>query len=40
MRNEAVGYSYVHRQPETEEEHKKCATALGDCPVDAIGSDG
>jgi ferredoxin len=34
------GYSYVHRQPETEEEEHLCRDALEGCPVEAIGEDG
>jgi ferredoxin len=33
-------YSYVSKQPESEAERAACQTALKDCPVDAIGSDG
>jgi len=39
-RNDGEGYSYVIRQPETEEEHAQCREALDECPVEAIGSDG
>ncbi len=39
-RNEAEGYSYVARQPETEEEIEACREALDECPVEAIGDDG
>lgn len=34
------GYSYVYKQPENEEEKSLCATALEECPVEAIGDDG
>ena len=34
------GYSYVFKQPETEEEHTLCEEALTACPVEAIGNDG
>jgi ferredoxin len=39
-RNEAEGYSYVIRQPETAEEVAQCREALDECPVEAIGDDG
>ena len=39
-RNENEGYSYVHRQPESDEEKAQCEEALDECPVEAIGSDG
>ena len=39
-RNEDGGYSYVYKQPETEEEEVLCAEALGGCPVEAIGDFG
>jgi ferredoxin len=39
-RNEEGGYSYVHKQPETEEEEALCAEALTGCPVEAIGDFG
>ena len=34
------GYSYVYKQPESEEEESLCSTALEECPVEAIGDDG
>jgi len=34
------GYSYVFKQPETEEERTLCEEALTACPVEAIGNDG
>ena len=34
------GYSYVHKQPENEEEEELCKEALQNCPVEAIGDDG
>jgi ferredoxin len=34
------GYSYVFKQPETEEERALCEEALTACPVEAIGNDG
>jgi len=39
-RNEDGGYSYVYKQPETEEEETLCAEALAGCPVEAIGDFG
>jgi ferredoxin len=39
-RNEAGGYSYVIKQPETDEEKNLCREALEECPVEAIGDDG
>ncbi len=39
-RNDREGYSYVCRQPETEEELALCKEALDECPVEAIGLDG
>ncbi|MBD3220015.1 ferredoxin [bacterium] len=39
-RNDDEGYSYVKKQPETEEELQQCRDALEDCPVEAIGDDG
>ena len=34
------GYSYVQKQPETDEETAQCMEALERCPVGAIGNDG
>jgi ferredoxin len=39
-RNDAHGYSYVYKQPETPEEEASCKTAMEACPVEAIGNDG
>ena len=39
-RNDDNGYSYVHKQPETDEEVALCDEALNACPVEAIGDDG
>ena len=39
-RNEAGGYSYVSKQPESEEEEQLCAEALEGCPVESIHEDG
>ena len=34
------GYSFVFKQPESEEEKALCEEALLACPVEAIGNDG
>lgn len=34
------GYSYVYKQPATEDERALCEEALLACPVEAIGNDG
>lgn len=39
-RNDAEGFSFVIRQPETDEELEQCQEALEECPVEAIGNDG
>ena len=39
-RNEDDGYSYVHKQPENDEEVQACQDAMEECPVEAIGDDG
>lgn len=39
-RNEDGGFSYVYRQPRTEDETALCMEALEGCPVEAIGADG
>ena len=39
-RNDEGGYSYVQKQPTTEEEIAQCMEALEGCPVEAIGNDG
>jgi ferredoxin len=39
-RSDQNGYSYVYKQPETEEERELCEEALAACPVEAIGNDG
>ena len=39
-RNEDGGYSYVYKQPETEDDVAQCMEALEGCPVEAIGDDG
>ncbi|MHC4547699.1 MAG: ferredoxin [Planctomycetota bacterium] len=39
-RNDVGGYSFVHRQPANDAEQARCRTAMGGCPVEAIGNDG
>ena len=39
-RNDEKGYSYVYKQPETDEERALCEEAFDACPVEAIGDDG
>ena len=39
-RDDENGYSFVYRQPETEEEELLARDALEGCPVEAIGDDG
>ena len=39
-RDDNNGYSYVYKQPETQEEFDLCEEALAACPVEAIGDDG
>jgi ferredoxin len=39
-RSDDGGYSYVYKQPETDEERTLCAEAMEGCPVEAIGNDG
>ncbi len=39
-RNEDGGFSYVAKQPGSEEGTAQCMEALEGCPVEAIGSDG
>ena len=34
------GYSYVFKQPESDEEKAQCQEAMESCPVEAIGNDG
>ncbi|MBI2342739.1 MAG: ferredoxin [Deltaproteobacteria bacterium] len=34
------GYSYVYKQPESDEERVQCQEALESCPVEAIGNNG
>ena len=37
--NPDEGYSYVYKQPESDDEKKLCQEALEECPVEAIGDD-
>lgn len=39
-RSEGSGYSYVHKQPENDDDRQLCEEALSACPVEAIGNDG
>ena len=39
-RNDENGYSFVKKQPETDEEIAMCVEAWECCPVEAIGDDG
>ena len=41
-RNEDGGYSFVHKQPEANDDEgiALCMEALEGCPVEAIGEDG
>ena len=39
IRNDEHGYSYVYKQPETDDERTQCQAAMEACPVEAIGSD-
>ena len=36
--NEDEGYSFVYKQPTTEDETELCRQALEECPVEAIGN--
>ena len=38
--NEDASFTYVYKQPETEEEKESCEEAMEACPVEAIGNDG
>ena len=40
MRCDENNYSFVYKQPETEEERVLCEEAMSCCPVEAIGNDG
>ncbi len=39
-RNAQGGYSFVSKQPVTDDEKTLCQQALEECPVEAIGNDG
>ena len=39
-RDDASGFSSVHRQPATDVEIRLAEQAMEDCPVEAIGNDG
>lgn len=39
-RNEDEGYSYVSKQPDSDDAIDQCMEALEACPVEAIGDDG
>jgi ferredoxin len=39
-RSDENSYSYVQKQPETDEEMALCVEAFECCPVEAIGDDG
>ena len=39
-RNDAGGYSYVKKQPETPEEEARCREAMGGCCTETIYDDG
>ena len=39
-RSDENGYSFVCKQPETEDERVLCEEAMAACPVEAIGNDG
>jgi ferredoxin len=39
-RDDETGYSFVYRQPVTEEEHALAKEAKQDCPTESIGNDG
>jgi ferredoxin len=39
-RQDDGGYSFVFKQPTTDEEKAACEEAMAGCPVEAIGDDG
>ena len=39
-REDDEGYSYVYKQPESQQEEELCREAMEGCPVEAIGDDG
>ena len=40
MRSDENSYSFVYKQPASEEERVLCEEAMSCCPVEAIGNDG
>lgn len=38
--NPDEGFSFVYKQPDSEDEEKLCKDAMDECPVEAIGNDG
>lgn len=40
IRNDDRGYTFVFKQPETDEEFAVCREALEGCPSESIGEDG
>jgi len=40
MTEDDLGYSYVYKQPQNNEEMELCVEAMENCPVEAIGDDG
>ena len=39
-RNDDGGYSFVYKQPSSDDEAAQCKEAMEGCPVEAIGNDG
>jgi ferredoxin len=39
-RSDDEGYSFVYKQPESDQEIEQCLEAMEGCPVEAIGQDG
>jgi len=40
MRCDEKNYSFVYKQPQSDEEKALCDEAMSCCPVEAIGNDG
>jgi ferredoxin len=40
MRSDENSYSFVYKQPASDEERAQCEEAMSCCPVEAIGNDG
>ena len=40
MRCDENNYSFVYKQPESDDEKALCDEAMSCCPVEAIGNDG